>query len=175
MAPRGKTFLTVFASASLALGLLLAIAAITVYQYGILRIQVRSGGDNIHVICPGFIVPAAMRFVPDRAFSRVSKELDRMPPEIRSCLRELEKAPDCVLVEVKSARENVKIAKRRHMLVIDVNSPDETVHLSLPLKALDSVIGRVQTAALKNECGPARDRDPACPSEPPTRRANVPI
>jgi hypothetical protein len=61
-------------------------------------------------------------------------------PAILAGARELERLPDFVLVEVESPRERVKVQKRGDYLVIDVDSDDETVHLSVPIRTVHDTL-----------------------------------
>lgn len=60
--------------------------------------------------------------------------------------QELAKCPDTVLVEVKDGREHVRVEKRGGRLLVDVDSPREEVHISLPLRTVVSVIREIESA-----------------------------
>ena len=50
--------------------------------------------------------------------------------------RELQNYPDATFVEVTGPREHVRIFTRGGILTIDVDSPDETVRVAMPLATL---------------------------------------
>jgi hypothetical protein len=65
-------------------------------------------------------------------------------PVARTVAQNLEQAPDTVLVEVMSPRERVSVVKRGSALVIDVDSPEESVRVSVPLPLVVAVAEKLQ-------------------------------
>ncbi len=65
---------------------------------------------------------------------------------IDAALPALEQCPDGVFVEVVDPGEHVLIAKSGGSIVIDVNDPNETVHVSVPLRAAESAIHEIAGA-----------------------------
>ncbi|HEV8337445.1 MAG TPA: hypothetical protein VGR67_13595 [Candidatus Polarisedimenticolia bacterium] len=49
-------------------------------------------------------------------------------------------------MKVHDAEEDVSVAVRDGMLVIDVDSDDEEVHVQVPLGAVESVLSRIASA-----------------------------
>ena len=58
----------------------------------------------------------------------------------------LEQCPDGVFVEVIDPGEHVVIAKSGGAIVIDVNDPDETVHVAVPLGVAESANHEIAAA-----------------------------
>ena len=50
-------------------------------------------------------------------------------------------------MEVKDDNEHVQIRTRAGKLQIDVDSPDENVHLLVPLSTLDDVVDELEASA----------------------------
>ena len=63
-----------------------------------------------------------------------------------AALPALEQCPDGVFVEVVDPGEHVVIAKSGSSIIVDVNDPDETVHVAVPLRAAESAIHEIAAA-----------------------------
>ena len=114
-------------------------AAASTYRAGLVRIHVtekKPGGENVHLIVPGILLTNALRLVPDEQLQHGLREARPWMPMAAAAARELERYPDATFIEVSSPRERVRIATRDGVLTINVDSPDETVHLAIPLATL---------------------------------------
>ena len=101
--------------------------------------QKRAEGNNIHLFVPAILVPLGVKFAPQRELERVMRRSKEFMPALRIAAEELDRMPDCVLVEVKSPREYVHIEKSGGSLLVDVDNDRESVHVSVPLKMVRSV------------------------------------
>jgi hypothetical protein len=123
------------------------LGAVVIYDAGAVRIRVhekKADGQNIHLIVPAAAVPLAMRLAPEKDLRKASKDVQPYLPAIKIAAEELAKCPDGPLVQVTSSKERVSIVKRGGALEIDVDSADETVHVSFPLKMVHSVAQRLE-------------------------------
>ena len=114
-------------------------AAASTYRAGLVRIHVtekKPGGENLHLIVPGILLTNALKLVPDQQLQRGLRDARPWMPVAAAAARELERYPDATFIEVSGPREHVRIATRAGVLTIDVDSPDETVHLAIPLATL---------------------------------------
>jgi hypothetical protein len=140
---RNRGFLEIIGVLVLA-GLVLAVVAgAAVMGGGTLRVEVREKGVNgTHVFLPVPVnlVRIGMNFVPERELDEARAELEPWMPAVRAILLELANGPDGTLVEVEDGAETVHIVKRGGELIIDVDTPDETVHLAVPLMGVGSLI-----------------------------------
>ena len=59
-------------------------------------------------------------------------------------LEEFEEIPDAVLVEVISGRDHVKVVKKGGRIVVDVDTPGEAVHVSVPLGSVHKMLRQMQ-------------------------------
>jgi len=140
----------------LAGGLLLVVGSAVVagavaFNAGSVRVYVlekKPGGDHVNLLIPAALVPLGMKFIPDRERERAAARLGPWLPAIEAASRELARVPDGPLVEVESARERVRIAKLGGSLVIDVESEQESVHVSFPLKLVARVARDFETPGL---------------------------
>jgi PHD/YefM family antitoxin component YafN of YafNO toxin-antitoxin module len=98
------------------------------------------------LIAPAALVPAGLHFIPDEKLLEASREMRPWIPAIKVAITELRKYQDFTLVEVDDAHDHVRITKRGGEIVIDVNSDEEVVHVSVPLQTMLSAVERVERA-----------------------------
>lgn len=104
------------------------------------------GGTHVNVLVPAALVPATLRFVPSHHLAEVSQQLRPYLPAIDAAIPALNDCPDGVLVEVADPGEHVLIRKIGGSIVVDVNDADDTVHVSVPLRAAQSAIHEIAEA-----------------------------
>ena len=105
------------------------------------------GGTHVNVFVPAALVPTALHFVPRHHFADSSHDMREALPIIDAAIPALNDCPDGVFVEVKDPGEHVVVTKRGGSIVVDVNDPDETVHVSVPLRAAQSAIHQIAEAS----------------------------
>ena len=105
------------------------------------------GGSHVNVFVPAAIVPAALHFVPRHNFADSSHDMREALPIIDAAIPALSDSPDGVLVEVREPDEHVLVVKHGGSIVVDVNDPEETVHVSVPLRAAQSAIHQIADAS----------------------------
>jgi hypothetical protein len=126
----------------------LALAGAYVVHEGAVRVAVdeqKPNGQHIHLWVPAAVIPLGIKFVPEEKLREVSAQARPWLPAIQAASEELDRLPDSDLVEVRDAREHVRITKRGRVLVIDVESPGETVHVSLPLKTVNRLARQLES------------------------------
>ena len=125
-----------------------ALAGAFLVQQGTVRVSVdehRANGRHVHLLVPAALVPMGMRFVPEENLLDAARQARLFLPTIRVASAELARLPDCDLVEVQDVNKYVKITKRGGSLVIDVQSPEETVHVSFPLRLADRIAAQLES------------------------------
>ena len=126
---------------------MLGTAAVVTYDAGAVRVSVvekRAKGDHVNVFVPAILVPVALGVIPAKHFHTHDAETRKWLPMLKVVSEELERCPDATLVEVKSPDEHVKIAKRGNAVVIDVDDPGETVHVSFPVGVVRTVVDKLE-------------------------------
>jgi hypothetical protein len=103
-------------------------------------------GHHIHLIVPAALVSVTLKFVPRQHLAEAAQNLRANMAIIDAALPALEQCPDGVFVEVTEPGEHVFVAKRGGSIVVDVTDPDETVHVSVPLRAAESAIHEIARA-----------------------------
>jgi hypothetical protein len=142
---------TIFLQGSL--GIVVLTAAV-VYNTGAIRVDVREKkphGDHVRLWVPAIVLPIGVHVVPKDKLQEAAEKVRPWLPTIKAASEELARCPDGPLVEVDSKREHVRIAKLGGSLVIDVDDPGETVHVSLPIK----MIGYTASQLASSDTGPA--------------------
>lgn len=111
-------------------------------------VEKHGGGSTVGIHMPAAIVPVAVHLMPSFKVDDIRTE---MGPEARDALRiaaavigELERVPDAVLVEVMDDTDIVTVEKRDGGLHIYVDSPDETVRVQVPLRAVRQTLSALQ-------------------------------
>ncbi|HET7109075.1 MAG TPA: hypothetical protein VFI38_19835 [Candidatus Acidoferrum sp.] len=141
----------ILAKAALGLGATVAMAGAYVFHEGVIRVDVdeqRAGGAHVHFWVPATVVPLGMHFAPREKLNRVMEETRPYLPVLRVVETELEKYPNVELVDVKDARDHVRVAMVDGKLKIDVVSENgDVVHLSVPARMLRDVADGLEERA----------------------------
>lgn len=139
------------AGAFVVLGLIcLGVTGAYVYNAGIVVVEVSEtgpDGSDISIKIPGALICGMIQVVPAKVFEEAKEEIRYAGPLIRAVCDKLADMPDFVLVEVQDGREHVEIAKRGNKLVVDVDSPDERVHIVVPFSVVKTAAKKIERAA----------------------------
>jgi hypothetical protein len=126
----------------------LAVVGSRVYTSGSIDVEVvERNGSSVGIHVPATLVTTALHFIPECTVDGVRVEMD---PEARQALRiaaavaeELEDCPDGILVDVQDAQEVVTIEKKDGKIHVFVDSPDETVRCSVPIRTVRRAVERI--------------------------------
>jgi hypothetical protein len=103
-------------------------------------------GHHINLIVPAALVPVTLRFVPRQHLAEAAQNLRANMTLIDAALPALEQCPDGVFVEITEPGEHILVAKSGGSIVIDVNDADDSVRVSVPLRAAESAIHEIAAA-----------------------------
>jgi hypothetical protein len=112
-----------------------------VSSQGFLHVRVmekQKDGTHLRLVLPAMAVPIALRLVPDEHLREAAENVRPWLPAIDAAATQLADCPDGTLVEVIDPSEHVAIVKSGGSLVVDVDDPGETVHVSVPLATVRS-------------------------------------
>jgi hypothetical protein len=126
------------------------LATLVVMKDGIIEVNVqehRPNGDHIHLYVPATVATWGVHLAPEERLKEHLRQSKEHLAIARAALKELEKLPDAVLVEVESPKEHVRVATHSGSFVVDVNDPGETVHVSLPIRAARKVVEDLESEA----------------------------
>jgi hypothetical protein len=122
---------------------------LAVQRAGMLVVEVEEkgpGGDSVRIRVPAVFAQVALRFVPEKVFTDQAQDVGRWLPVIQAACAELGRSPDGVLLEVHSPDEDVSVVKKGRRLQVDVRSPQERVHVVMPLSMVACVLSRFEKA-----------------------------
>jgi hypothetical protein len=97
-------------------------------------------GSHIFFVVPGALAPIGMKFIPRERWNEVEKELQPWLHTIREAVNGLAEYPDTTFVEVIDRTNHVRVHKKGDSIVVDVDDPGETVHVSVPFRTIKSVV-----------------------------------
>jgi len=118
----------------------LALAGAYTFHEGIVSVQeVHANGRPVHVWLPAAVVPMALHMVPAHYVEHAASQVSPWLPTIRALTKALEKYPDAELVDVRDSNQHVRARTQHGKLLIDVDSPDENVHVACPLATIEDV------------------------------------
>lgn len=145
MRPQTRTLFGILFGLPLLIIIPLAFLGAALWRSGTIEIHVAEKGrcgETVDVYAPAAILPLVAHLTP--ACSMASC---RMDPEARRAIRTaavmldaMNDAPDGVYVDVRTRDEIVHVEKKRGALEVDVDTPEDTVHASVPLGAVQSVL-----------------------------------
>jgi hypothetical protein len=138
------------AKAALGLGGTLFLAGAYTMREGLIRIDVdefRSGGSHVHMWVPAAAVPMAMHFVPSKHMRHASQQAREALPILHAFVKELRKYPDADFVEIDDNNQHVRMRTHGGKLQIDVDAPDEKVHVLCPLSTIEDVASQLEEHA----------------------------
>jgi hypothetical protein len=130
------------AKAALGLGGTLVLAGAYTMREGVIRIdvdEVRSGGSHVHMWVPAAAVPMAMHLVPDKHWRHATDHAREAMPILHALVKELKKYPDAEFVQVDDGDQHVRMRTVGGRLQIDVDAPDQKVHVLCPLSTIEDV------------------------------------
>jgi hypothetical protein len=134
---------------ALGVGGTIVLAGAYTFHEGVLRVAVdehRPGGSHVHLYLPAAVVPMAVRFAPRHRLEDALRNAKEWLPTVRILAKELRKYPDADFVEVTTATERVHVRTHDGKLQIDVETPDETVHVACPLVALEDLFDELEVS-----------------------------
>jgi hypothetical protein len=141
----GLTLLVVLAT--------LLLVVVVAYAAGTVDVSVREkkpDGTRIHLMVPAVLISGGLRFVPGDQLSKASVDLRPWLPAIKAASRELARCPETILVDVQDRNDRVIVAKRGNSIVVDVDSEEDTVHVSVPLRFVAAIAQQLETSGPAN-------------------------
>lgn len=120
------------------------------FSEGVVEVKVIEKQPEVHhiyVVAPALLAPIGMHFVPKRHLQEAARQLRPHLPEIRAALEGLRDSEDMTFVDVKEPDEHVKVEKSGGSIVVDVLDKDETVYVSVPIRAISSTVEELAAAS----------------------------
>ena len=138
--------LKVFAGLTICGLLLFTLAGAAFISAGTVYVSVHqkgADGINLSIPLPVNLAHIALSLIPDEDLADARAELEPWLPLVDAVLSELARCPDGPLVEVEGPDETVTIVKQGRKLIVDVETRDESVHVSIPIRGIARLIDRL--------------------------------
>ena len=101
-------------------------------------------GSHIFLVLPGALAPIGMKFIPREHWTRVEKQIQPWLPGLRAAVDGVADYPDTTFVEVVDRTDHVRVHKDGGSIVVDVDDPDEKVHVSVPFRTIKAVVRELE-------------------------------
>jgi hypothetical protein len=114
-------------------------------QSGIAVIDVRDKveGKRVFVPIPVGLVNHGINMLPGQMLQQVRGDIGPHHRMIQQLATELENIPDTDFVEIQKANERVLISKSGRNLIIDVNTPEESIYIRIPIRSTSALIAKL--------------------------------
>jgi hypothetical protein len=138
--------------AKVALGVsgILAMATAYTFHEGLIHVDVdeaKAGGSHVHFWVPATVVPVALQLAPKRHLREAAEHAKPFLPALRILSKELQKYPNADLIEVQDEDQHVQIRTQDGSLRIDVDAPEQSVHLRVPITTLGHISRELEADA----------------------------
>jgi hypothetical protein len=114
-------------------------------QSGIAVIDFRDKveGKHVFVPVPVGLVNHGINMLPGHMLQQVRGDIGPHNRIIQQLATELENIPDTDFVEIQKANERVLISKSGRNLIIDVDTPEESIYVRVPIRSTSSLIAKL--------------------------------
>jgi len=135
-------------------GVMLLVCMMTFYAFQT-GIAVISVNDKVHskrvfVPVPVGLMNLGLNMIPGEMLSQVRNDLGPHKKVVQSLANELENMPDTDFVEVQGKDQHVLISKNGRNLIVDIQTPDETVYISVPIRATGNIVSKLASMKDRN-------------------------
>ena len=89
----------------------------------------------------------AMHMVPSRHFRHMGEEAQRFMPLLHVIAKELDRYPEAEFVEIQDGPQHARVRTHNGSLLVDVDEPDEHVHVACPLVTIDDIATQLASSA----------------------------
>jgi hypothetical protein len=135
-------------------GVMVLICMVTFYAFqtgiAVVKLHDKVHGKNIFLPVPVGLMNFGLNMVPGEMLSQVSEDLGPHRKIVQSLANELENIPDTDFVEVQGRQEHVLVSKSGRNLIIDVQTEDETVYVSVPIRATGNIVAKLASMNERN-------------------------
>lgn len=110
-------------------------------------VQKQPESHHVYVIAPAMLIPIGVHFAPKDQIAQASAQVRPWLPTIRAALGGLRDCDDITLVEVNGPGQHVRVAKTGASVIVDADDEGDTVHVSMPLRAISSALEEIAESA----------------------------
>jgi len=134
------------AKVALGFGGTIVLAGAYTFRQGVFRVDVdeaRPNGSHVHVWIPAAVIPMAVHLVPREQLRCAGEQAGKWMPLAHAVSKELEKYPNVDFVEIQDGNQHVLVRTHNGKLQIDVDAPDEQVHVLCPIATIEDVTAQL--------------------------------
>lgn len=135
-------------------GVMVLICMITFYAFqtgiAVINVHDKVHGKRVFVPVPVGLMNLGLNMIPGEMLSQVRNDLGPHKKVVQSLAKELENIPDTDFVEVQGKDEHILVSKSGGNLIIDVQTPDETVYVSVPIRSTGNIVSKVASMSDRN-------------------------
>ena len=111
---------------------------------GLLVVQVQeSHGSDVRICFPAALAQLAVDLSPGCCVQTAECKLKNYRPLVTELCKEMGNSPDFTMVETRDSDQAVRVCKHGADLLVEVQSPDEHVHLTIPFRLVNSIMARI--------------------------------
>jgi hypothetical protein len=131
---------------------LVCMIAFYAFQTGIAVINVHDKvhGKHVFVPVPVGLMNLGLNMIPGEMLSQVSDNLGPHRKVVQSLADQLENIPDTDFVDVQGKDQHILVSKNGSNLVIDVQTPEETVYVSVPIRSTGNIVSKLASMSDRN-------------------------
>lgn len=120
-----------------------------VLKDGMVIVDVKDRTDNSRVFVPVPLsfVNLGLKMLPNRKLHEANAKLEGCEQYIQAASDQLMQLPDVKFVEVRTPREKFDLQKQGNHLVMDLDTEDQQVHISIPIRGMKKVAQNLAEAA----------------------------
>jgi hypothetical protein len=144
--------LKIFAITLTGVMVLICMMAFYAFQTGIavLNVHDKISGRHVFIPVPVGLVNVGLNMVPGEMLMQVKQDLGPHRKIVQSLATELENIPDADFVDVQTKKERVLISKRGDNMIIDAQTRDQTVYISVPIRATGNIVAKLASISDRN-------------------------
>ncbi len=143
MKTKTRTLYAIIFGLPVLLAIGLGLAGATLYHSGTFHLEVcekHADGASVGIHVPATAAHAVALLLPRMIQAEIPAEAREHLHLARAALEALSRCPDGVFLEVESDEEIVLIEKRDGKILIQVDTPDEAVRASFPVRSATSLL-----------------------------------
>ena len=125
----------------------MAVLVALMYRQGTVRISVASKHDDrgsIRLALPASAIYWTVKLIPDEGCRELSRDLGPILPALEEAGKDLGRYPNTVFVEILSKELSLTIRTEEKTLLIEGESPGETLSVSFPVEVLSEFFEELQ-------------------------------
>jgi hypothetical protein len=135
-------------------GVMVLVCMMTFYAFqtgfAVINVHDKVHGKRVFVPVPVGLMNLGLNMIPGEMLSQVNQELGPHRKIVQALATELENIPDTDFVEVQGKHERVLVSKSGGNLIIDVQTPEETVYVSVPIRSTGNIVSKLAAMSDRN-------------------------